>query len=418
MLKRKLLTALFMLFTIAVGAQTIAINGNSYITSANKEGVKITKAGVTDWTNPDAVISTYVKLHATGELNTWIKIKNGGKPSNIKVTVAGKEFYINFKSEEFMMIPVGKVQIKDTGYIAITLQGVSTKDKSFGEVAGYELSGQAVTKGVVHCGDFEPYWTSRGPSVHMKYMLPKDKQIRRFYNEVTVKKGNDPVGSYYMACGFGEGYFGMQANSDTERRILFSVWSPFDTQDPKLIPDSMKIKLLKRGEGVTIGEFGNEGSGGQSYLKYNWITGNTYKFLMQVEPDGKNNTVYTAYFFAPEKGKWQLIAQFMRPQTNTHYTNAHSFLENFIPNQGYITRQVDFGNQWAQTVDGEWIEITGGLFTFDATARAGVRKDYAGGLNQENGFFLRNCGFFNQSTEFKSLFNRAPENKKPVIDIE
>lgn len=418
MLRKKLLTALFALITFAAGAQTIAINGNSYITSPKKEGVKITKEGVKNWTNSDAVVSTFVKLHSKGDLNTAIKIKNDGKPSNIKVTVAGKTFHVNFKSEEFTLIPVGEVQIKDTGYIAITIQGVSTKNKSFGEVASYELSGSAVSKGVVHCADFEPYWASRGPSVHMKYILPKDKQIRRFYNEVTVEKGNDPIGSYYMACGFGEGYFGMQANSDTERRILFSVWSPFDTQDPKLIPDSMKIKMLQRGEGVTIGEFGNEGSGGQSYLKYNWITGNTYKFMMQIEPDGKNNTIYTAYFFAPEKGKWQMIAQFSRPQTNTNYTNAHSFLENFIPNQGYISRQVNFGNQWAQTVDGEWIELTSSMFTFDATANAGVRKDYAGGLTEDNRFYLRNCGFFNKSTEYKSTFNRAPEGKKPIIDIQ
>lgn len=32
------------------------------------------------------------------------------------------------------------------------------------------------------------------------------------------------------------------------------------------------------------GEFGNEGSGGQSYLKYNWKAGNTYKFLLQKKP--------------------------------------------------------------------------------------------------------------------------------------
>ena len=34
----------------------------------------------------------------------------------------------------------------------------------------------------------------------------------------------DPVHTYYMACGFQRGYFGMQVNSPTERRIIFSVW--------------------------------------------------------------------------------------------------------------------------------------------------------------------------------------------------
>ena len=72
-----------------------------------------------------------------------------------------------------------------------------------------------------------------------------------------------------------EGYFGIQVNSATERRILFSVWSPFSTDNPKEIPDDKKIKLLRKGKDVHTGEFGNEGSGGQSYLRYQWKTGTT-----------------------------------------------------------------------------------------------------------------------------------------------
>jgi hypothetical protein len=58
--------------------------------------------------------------------------------------------------------------------------------------------------------------------------------------------------------------------------------------------------LLKKGKDVHTGEFGNEGSGGQSYLKYNWKAGNTYRFLLKGEPVANNYTNYTAYFFATE----------------------------------------------------------------------------------------------------------------------
>lgn len=75
-----------------------------------------------------------------------------------------------------------------------------------------------------------------------------------------------------------------------------------------------------------------------------------------------------------------MIAGFLRPQTNAWYTGAHSFLENFIPGQGYLERSVRFGNQWVRTAKGEWKELTEGMFTYDATARAGVRQDYAGGV--------------------------------------
>ena len=90
-----------------------------------------------------------------------------------------------------------------------------------------------------------------------------------------------------MANGFKEGYFGIQVNSDKERRILFSIWSPFTTDDPKSIPDSLKIVLLNKGKNVYTGEFGNEGSGGQSYLRFNWKADVTYKFLTQIKPNGE-----------------------------------------------------------------------------------------------------------------------------------
>ncbi len=219
-----------------------------------------------------------------------------------------------------------------------------------------------------------------------------------------------------MANGFGEGYFGIQVNSATERRILFSVWSPFSTDDPKSIPEDQRIAMLKKGEGVHAGEFGNEGSGGQSYLRFPWKAGNTYGFLLRGVPDGNNNTTYTAYFHDPEQGKWMLIASFKRPKTNKHLTRFHSFLENFNPDQGNLERRVLFGNQWIRDVKGNWISLKTAGFTYDNTAARGYRKDYAGGVDG-NQFFLKNCGFFNQYTPYKSSFTRVGDNKAPVIDF-
>jgi prepilin-type processing-associated H-X9-DG protein len=84
-----------------------------------------------------------------------------------------------------------------------------------------------------------------------------------------------------MACGFGEGYFGMQNNSPHKRRVLFSVWSPFVTDNPKEIPDSLRVKLVKKGKNVTINDFGNEGSGGQSYM---WSNHATHRKSLNTQP--------------------------------------------------------------------------------------------------------------------------------------
>jgi hypothetical protein len=182
------------------------------------------------------------------------------------------------------------------------------------------------------------------------------------------------------------------------------------------IPDEQKIKLLKKGADVYTGEFGNEGSGGQSFLRYNWKAGTTYKFLLHGLPDGTGSTIYTAYFYAPELAKWKLIASFRRPQTDTYLKKLHSFLENFLPEQGDKPRTVLFSNQWIRTKN-EWIELNNAKFTGDNTARVRYRMDYAGGL-VSNSFYLKNCGFFNNYTTLDTWFERPLTGKQPVIDLD
>jgi hypothetical protein len=175
--------------------------------------------------------------------------------------------------------------------------------------------------------------------------------------------------------------------------------------------------MLKRGENVHTGEFGNEGSGGQSFLRYNWITGNTYKFLTRIRPIGNGSTEYTAYFYAPELSKWLLIAQFSRPKTDTWYKRPHSFLENFNTETGHITRKAYYNNQWIRTKDGRWIELTRARFTADETAHVQARMDYKGGT-ENNMFFLQNCGFFADYTDIGSSFTRTSSGKEPSVNWE
>src|SRR5690606_16539423 len=286
-------------------------------------------------------------------------------------------------------------------YVAVEFKGLSKEGEVFADIEDFKIVGSAINEGTRFVKNNEGnffYWGRRGPSVHLGYQVPKELDVKYYYNEITVPEGEDIIGSYYMANGFTGGYFGIQVNSETERRVLFSVWSPFVTDNPNEIPEEEQIKMLKKGKDVYTGEFGNEGSGGQSYLRYNWKAGTTYKFLLKGEPIGNNHTVYTAWFFAPEEGEWQLIASFNRPKTNSWLTGFHSFLENFSPNQGIYERKVLFGNQWVITKEGQWIEVNRARFTADNTARSGFRIDYAGGKTQNGEFYLRNCGFFSDYT--------------------
>lgn len=392
-------------------ALEVGLSGNGYVTR-QPDGALITADGLAYWTSPESVVSVYFYLHQPQKVDLSLLAKGHSK---IKVSYGKKNFKVDLQSDDYVQVPVGTIDVRKPGYVRIDLQGISKTGDSFGDVN--QLIVGNVSGGSNYVKDFSDYWGRRGPSVHMAYSLPED-DTEWFYNEVTVPEEGETLHSYYMAAGFGEGYFGMQFNSPSERRVLFSVWSPFDTQDPRNIPDDQKIKMLRRGKDVHIGEFGNEGSGGQSYLKYPWKAGETYKFLMQVHPDGKGSTVYTAYFYATDDKEWRLIASFMRPRTNTWYRHAHSFLENFNPTQGYLSRKVLFGNQWARSKDGNWTRITDGKFTHDATASAKVRLDYQGGKTDDNRFYLKMGGFFDESVPMGTRFLCEPTGSAPEIDFE
>lgn len=393
----------------------VPIGGNSWIENGKTE--KITEAGLTQWTSPKLVLQSYIKFAKTGKVNISLKASSPTGKSKIRVSFLGKSKEIEITGPE-KEYDLGPWDVTKTGYLQFTVQGISKSGTEFGQLSEWILSGDTANETAFvknNQGNFF-YWGRRGPSVHLNYPLPADENIEWFYNEVTVPKKEDVTGSYFMANGFGEGYFGMQVNSASERRILFSVWSPFHTDDPRSIPKDKQIIMLKKGAGVHTGEFGNEGSGGQSYLKYNWKAGNTYKFLLQGKPSGDSTTTYTAYFFAPEVAQWKLIASFKRPKTQTYLKKFHSFLENFIPETGDKGRQVYFGNQWVRNTAGKWTELNQAKFTADATARKGYRLDYAGG-KEKNYFFLKNCGFFNELTTINEIFTRELTGQTPKIDF-
>ena len=388
----------------------IPLVGNAFEVG-HKEGSSSTVTKVDALISPQTknVTKTYFKVLGTGNVN--IQLKGEAKnDAQLNVGFNKKTKKYNWKSTD-KTISVGTFAISKPGYVSVDLSGLK------GEIPITDLivSGTAVDNGIIYSNDPQYYyWARRGPSCHLAYEIPTEKNVSYYYNEIVVPKDADIIGSYYMANGFGEGYFGIQANSQTERRIFFSVWSPFVTDDPKSIPDDEKIVLLKKGDNVKTGEFGNEGSGGQSYMKYNWKADTTYKFLLKGVPNGDNSTTYTAWFFMPETNNWQIIASFKRPKTNTYLKRFHSFLENFMPTQGYLTRKVNFNNQWVY--DGEWKKVNGAKLTVDATYKANQRIDATGGTTS-TGYFLKMGGFFNEIEQPGTAFKFDNKQTAPQIDF-
>ncbi len=395
----------------------VPMAGNSWAAGeSGNSGKIITDSGIEGWVNSSTQIKTYFRTERTGKIQLAIraKVKSGRSKIKFKLGNETKEFPIS--NIAFDTLIVGTFTIENAGYQTLILSGIDKTSESYAEITDLLIGGEVVDSKTRFVKD-DFYWGRRGPSVHLNYELPAEAgNVEWFYNEITVPEGNDVEGSYFMANGFGEGYFGIQVNSKTERRILFSVWSPFKTDHPGEIPEDQKIILLAKGKDVNAGSFGNEGSGGQSFRRYYWKSGITYRFLLKGTPSENNSTDYIAYFFTPEIGQWELIASFRRPKTTTYLKRPHSFLENFIPENGNIPRMAFYSNQWVCNTEGKWFGLKRARFTADATARKEARLDYSGGI-ENGGFFLKNCGFFNEKTVIDAWFSRPESGKMPVIDF-
>ncbi len=396
----------------------IPCEGNCWVVNDLKGNEKmINENGIQNWNSDKSVFRVYFKVEKTGSLNIGNLAKSLSGSSKLKVTFNNLSREASVSKATLDTVFVGEFNIESAGYQFVEIQGLDKSGEFFPEIESVLIGGNA-TVGKVYFARDDFYWGRRGPSVHLNFQVPESAgKVVFFYNEITVPENNDVLGSYFMANGFGQGYFGMQVNSPSERRILFSVWSPFKTDNPGVIPEEFKIKLLKKGEEVYTGEFGNEGSGGQSFLKFDWKAGTTYRFLLKGLPTGNDATNFTAWFFAPEIGIWKLIASFRRPKTETYLTHLYSFLENFYTETGNVERGGLYSNQWIYNTENKWIELTKIKFTADATARKESRMDYAGGI-ENNSFYLKNCGFFTETIPIDTYFERTATGIPPVINFD
>lgn len=398
---------------------TIPLAGNAFITPCHADYTEvITSCGLGNWMSPTTITNIFFHVSVPCEAELTLRLKVPFGRSSIKITLrdATNEFHqeriLQIEGSEYHEAAIGRFTLCKVGYMKLELQGVHKTGGFFADVSDLFIS----CSNEIRCVADDFYFGRRGPSVHLQYLLPCNKNICYFYNEIIVPKGEDAIGSYFCAAGFDGGYFGIQVNSTTERRILFSIWSPYQTDNPQCIPDEYKVRLIRKGDHVYVGEFGNEGSGGQSFLRYNWKSGTKYKFLVNATPSStEQHTQFTAWFWSPDRNSWSLIASFVRPTERLFLRNIYSFSENFLPETGHIVRTARFGNQWIRDCHGDWHEITVAKLTGDATSKRN-RQDFCGGVVEKD-FFLRNCGFFNECVPLNQNFERCSNCTEPFIEF-
>jgi hypothetical protein len=238
-------------------------------------------------------------------------------------------------------------------------------------------------------------------SVHLNFPGPEGVA---YYNEVTVEKSAE--GTYFCVCGFNQGYFGIQEQNRGKKVVIFSVWDPGQQDDPNSVDPEKRVKLVSKDEKVRVGRFGNEGTGGQSFLDLDWKPGETYKFLIRAKVEG-DRTAYSAYVAPPDAQAWRHLATFSTLAKGKLVGGCYAFIEDFKRNKvsATIERRAKFGEAWLQTKEGQWLALSKAKFTADRnpalTIDAGI---------EDGRFFLATGGKventhtkLNQSMELKPL---------------
>lgn len=242
-------------------------------------------------------------------------------------------------------------------------------------------------------------------SVHLRYQGP---QSTAFYNELTVDES--VPGSYFMACGFRQGYFGIQElRPGQDRVVIFSVWDPGARSDPGGVPAEQRVETLYHADDVLVRRFGGEGTGGQSFFKYPWKTGQTYRFLVEASIE-KDKTAFAAYFFQNETGEWKHLVTFRTITGGVPLTGYYSFIEDFRRDGKSLhqRRSARFGNGWVKAMDGNWVQLTEARFTADPTP-----VDNIDAAVQDEDFRLATGGETEKHTELQTVLKRPLSSRAP-----
>lgn len=213
-------------------------------------------------------------------------------------------------------------------------------------------------------------------SIHLGY---PGGEGAAFYNEITVDKSGP--GTYFCVCGFRGGYFGIQELGGGKKVVIFSVWDSEATNDPHAIPEDRRVKTLYKDEAVRTGRFGGEGTGGQSFLDYDWKVGETYRCMVTARVEG-NRTIYSGHFYLPEKKEWKHLVTFSTLAGGVRLDDYYSFIEDFAgnPEAARSGRKARFGNGWIQRGDGQWVALSRARFTGDSNPRMNINAGVSDNL--------------------------------------
>ena len=249
-------------------------------------------------------------------------------------------------------------------------------------------------------------------SVHLSYLNPFQKTgCAGFYLETTVEKTTP--GSYFQACGFSHGYFGIQQLVEQKKVAIFSVWDPTTGNDPNAVVKQQQCEVLYSDPDARIRRFGGEGTGAQCMYDYDWQLEKPVRFFLTASADVQKTT-YAAYIELPHSKTWKHLATFRTRTDGKLLQGLYSFIEDFRRDTTSATdvRAAMFQNPWVSDSSGQWQPLTRATFTgSDASWEA---KDTVNAGVRDNQFFLQTGGDTTMHLQIgKPIERHAPASTMP-----
>jgi hypothetical protein len=403
------------------------------------------RGNMTNWTNKDRKARWYLYQVAGKYDFKLIMSLNTGVTGDFKITctpaydglgldTVAREFSYTGRGTNFPdTVHAVSVDIPVTGYFCYELEtekALSSIRISSLAVAGVRTPTSTSTPPPPHATDY-----LSSPSVHLHYestssiAAPNTAIYDWVYQEVLVpEEGFSPIYTYWESIGFSGGYLGLQSNTDTERRILFSVWDQIDTdvynKEGRPLPKDSLVTLVDKGSDIQANGFGGEGTGGQSYMRHakTWKEGVPVKFLFNVRkdsadcascPSGRKPTVILSAWYCayepdapglediPDELKgWRYVASWRRPFVSSYQNGTGSFIENYGYNNGHLPRKGYYYNTYNRN------ESTGVWHHFNRSwgsntdGNTGQRIDFEYGVSTDPGhtnkFYMLSGGYGNK----------------------
>jgi hypothetical protein len=407
-MKLKIIAVLSLLALCQAQAQLRVPAFTAYL-EPNADGASVERSGISDWTDPSLKVLWFGEIKTPGKMNCSLELRlPAGAESKLRLGLAGtsREATAKGTGDEVVKLDFGSFDVPTAGYQRFTLESLNASGQDAGNIQALLLEGPAAAE-----AHFNLKERRNAASVHLNYPVGSATNVDAFYCEITAVDA--PLWTYFEACGWHRGYFGMQVNSPTERRIIFSVWdSGKESADRNKVGAPDRVTLVAKGDGVYSGDFGNEGTGGHSHLVYNWKTGEKRRFIVTAKVTDATHTIYAGYWFEPEQKKWMLISSWQAPKDGKYLHGLYSFNENFGGSNGELRRKALFRNQWFHTTDGQWHEQTTATFSHDPTGKSD-RLDRFMGV-EDGQFFLSNGGFIPGFTKYGELFTRPATGRPPA----